>query len=95
MVAMTVNSNLVFVFTEASLQDALNMYFTCQGMANAYLLRYRFNQRDDPDVEDARIQLLSKIPFNYSLPFSSCYKNSMYHDCFARRVWNKLLLVKL
>ena len=95
-VAMTDISNLAFVFTEASLQNASNMNFTCQGMANAYLLRYRFNQRrDDPDVEDARRQLLSKIPFNYCLPFPSCYKNSMYHDCFARRVWNKLLLLKL
>jgi hypothetical protein len=58
-VAMTDISNLAFVFTEAALQDASNMYYTCQGMANAYLLRYRFNRRqDDPDVEDARRQFL-------------------------------------
>ena len=95
-VDMTDVTNLAFVFTEASLQDASNMYFTCQGMSNAFILRYRFNPRDaDSDFEDTRMQLLSKMPFDYCLPFPSCYGNSKYPDCFARRVWNNLLLVKL
>lgn len=95
-VEMTHVSNLAFVFTQASLQDASSMYFTCQGMANAFLLRYRFDPYKESDFEDVRrMKSLSTIPFNFCLPFPSCYRNSKYPDCFARRVWNNLLLVKL
>lgn len=94
-VDMTYVSNLAFVFTEASLQDASNMYFTCQGMSNAFILRYRLNiPSEDSDLDDSRGRL-SKVPFDYCLPFPSCYRNSKYPDCFAHRVWNNLLLVKL
>jgi hypothetical protein len=90
-------SNLAFVFTEASLQDASNMYFTCQGMRNAFILRYRLNvpSEEDSDLNDSRRRSLSKVPFDFCLPFPSCYQNSKYPDCYARRVWNNLLLVKL
>jgi hypothetical protein len=98
-VATTDISNLAFVFTEASLQDGSNLFSTCQGMGNAFILRYRFNARGEDSEEGdntrRRMQLLTKIPFKYCLPFPSSYKNSKYHDCFARRVWNNLLLVKL
>lgn len=39
--------------------------------------------------------VLSKIPLQQCLPFPSSYRGSRYHDCFARRVWNNLVMVKL
>ena len=54
-VNMTHVSNLAFVFTEGSLQDASNMYFTCQGMRNAFILRYRLNNpTEGSDFDDLR-----------------------------------------
>ena len=103
-VAMTDITNLAFVFTEASLNDTTNFYFCCQGMANAFLLRYRVDDRqsrreNDSSPIDARGEatpFFMKIPTKYCLPFPSCYENSMYVDCFARRIWNNMMiLVKL
>jgi hypothetical protein len=45
--------------------------------------------------DSSRRQLLSKMPFDFCLPFPSCYRNSKYPDCYACCVWNNLLLVKL
>jgi hypothetical protein len=100
-VAMTEITNLAFVFTAAALQDTTNFYFTCQGMANAFLLRYRVNLPRAADKDDSHKQHEEEAPFMIEismrccLPFPSCYANSRYYDCFARRIWNNLLLVKL
>jgi hypothetical protein len=102
-VAMTDITNLAFVFTEASLADASNLYYTCQGMANAFLLRYRVDPRREEDSncqDDTRATnyvsaFFIKMPMEHCLPFPSCYENSKYHDCFARRIWNNIVLVKL
>lgn len=98
-VAMTDITNLAFVFTAASLKDTTNFYFTCQGMANAFLLRYRVNlpraaDSSNPHAEE-ETPFLIEIPMRYCLPFPSCYANSRYYDCFARRIWNNIVLVKL
>ena len=50
---------------------------------------------EDDDTTSRMNKLLARIPSDYCLPFPSCYQNSRYHDCFARRVWNNLLRVKL
>lgn len=101
-VAMTDITNLAFVFTAASLQDTTNFYFTCQGMANAFLLRYRVNLPRAADEEDSCNQhaeeeapFMIEIPMRCCLPFPSSYANSRYYDCFARRIWNNIVLVKL
>ena len=100
MVATSDISNLAFMFKEASLQDGADMFFTCQGMGNAFILQYRIDTREeypeqDADGDTTRKQLLARIPSEYCLPFPSCNQNPRYHDCFARRVWNNLLQVKL
>jgi hypothetical protein len=97
-VAMTDITNLAFVFTEDSLKDATNYYFTCQGMANAFLLRYRVDLRDEESSQDdvsEEVPFFIKVPMEYCLPFPSSYDNSRYFDCFARRIWNNIVLVKL
>ena len=90
-VLMVEISNLAFVFTEAALQDTSNLYFICQGMAIAFVLRYRA----ESDNESGGVLLLTKIPMNCCLPFPSCYECSKYPDCFPRRVWNNIVNVKL
>jgi hypothetical protein len=99
-VAMTDITNLAFVFTTESLEDTRNFYFTyCQGMENAFLLRYRVNppREDNSSNQHAEEEtpFLIDIPMRCCLPFPSCYANSRYHDCFARRIWNNIVLVKL
>ena len=93
MVSITDITNLAFVFTEASLHDPSNFFFTCQIMSLAFPLRFRVSQSDDQNSK--RGELLTKMPLEYCLPFPSCYEDSKYHDCFARRVWNNIVLMKL
>jgi hypothetical protein len=81
--------NLSFVFTMELLQDPSSLFFTCQGMIMAFLLRFRF----DPT---ASVQTkLMTVPDGYCLPFPSNYHKSRYHDCFARRVWNNMVSIKM
>ena len=99
-VAMVEISNLAFVFMESALQDTTNLYFICQGMAIAFVLRYRTERRANNadfvcDNESAGVLVLTKIPSNCCLPFPSCYECSKYPDCFPRRVWNNIVTVKL
>lgn len=96
-IAMTDVKNLAFVFTEASLHDSENLFFICQGMAIAFLLRFRVVQKeqDTADGNDASSMHLMEIPSAYCLPFPSSYKDSKYSDCFARRIWNNLASAKL
>ena len=82
--------NIAFVFTEEALQDTANLYFICQGMVIAFLLRYRADSTDN-----GGILVLTKIPSDCCLPFPSSYHFSKYPDCFARRIWNNLVAVKL
>ena len=51
MVATTDISILAFVFMEASLQDGSNLFSTCLGMGNAFILRYRFKTRQEDSEE--------------------------------------------
>lgn len=99
-VSMVEISNLAFVFTESALQDTANLYCICQGMAIAFVVRYRAERRENDedfvcDNESGGILVLTKIPSNCCLPFPSCYKGSKYPDCFPRRVWNNIITVKL
>ncbi len=105
-VAMTDITNLAFVFTEASLNDTKNFYYCCQGMTNAFLLQYRVEdpatiRREDDDTShinargDEVTPFLITMPMENCLPFPSCYENSRYFDCFARRIRNNIVLVKL
>jgi hypothetical protein len=81
--------NLAFVFTVGSLQDSCNLFFTCQGMAIAFVVRFRVEQskRAQP--------MLIELPDGYCRPFPSSYPNSRYFDCFASRIWSSLICVKL
>jgi hypothetical protein len=75
--------NLSFVFTMASLQDPSSYLFSaCQGMILAFLLH-------------SAQPVLMEVPTGYCLPFPSHYKNSRYHDCFAHRIWNNLISIKM
>ncbi|KAI2493462.1 hypothetical protein MHU86_8975 [Fragilaria crotonensis] len=80
--------NLAFVFTMASLQDTSNLFYTCQGMTFAFVVRYRSHLGNDQPI-------LIKLPDNCCLPFPSSYQNSRYHDCFPSRMWNSVICVKL
>jgi hypothetical protein len=52
-VATSQISNLAFVFKEASLQeDGADLFFTCQGMSNAFILRYRMNDTAVAEDDD-------------------------------------------
>ena len=79
--------NLSFVFTPSSLQDTTNLFFTCQGMARAFLLRFRFNEGDAGP--------LSEVPRGCCLPFPSGYERSRYDECFPRRVWHHMISIKM
>ena len=90
--------NLAFVFTDAALQDTSNLYFICQGMANAFLLRFRISRNGSNDNESRDRSggvSFTKIPIKQCLPFPSNYENAKFHDCFPRRVWNNIVAVKL
>ena len=73
-VSMTKIVNIAFVFTEEALKDTTNLYFTCQGMVIAFLLRYRAdwtrggNQNSDGDTDNRGILVLTKIPVDCCLP---------------------------
>jgi hypothetical protein len=36
--------NLAFIFSHIVLKDACNLFYTCQGMAIAFIVRLRFQQ---------------------------------------------------
>jgi hypothetical protein len=68
-VAMVKISNLAFAFTESALQDTANLYFTCQGMAITFVLRYRAKRRENNadfvcDNKSGGVLVLTKIPLN-------------------------------
>ncbi len=83
--------NLAFVFTLRSLEDSSNLFFTCQGMAIAFIVRFRFQD----DAIQAQTGRLIELPDGYCRPFPSSYPNSRYYDCFASRIWSSLICVKL
>lgn len=86
-------TNLAFVFTVMSLQDPKNLFFTCQGMKLAFLLRFRLVAHG---ILDERTPSLVNVPEEdkYCRPFPSSYENARYHDCFALRVWNNMMTIK-
>jgi hypothetical protein len=61
--------NLAFVFTMASLQDAHNLFFTSQGMAIVFVVRYR------SEVVQNNQPMLIDVPGDCCLPFPSSYPN--------------------
>jgi hypothetical protein len=81
--------NLAFVFTMVSLQDSCNLFSTCQGMAIAFIVRYRWSHLGKSQP------MLIDVPDGCCLPFPSSYRNSRYHDCFPSRIWNGVICVKL
>ncbi|KAI2510048.1 hypothetical protein MHU86_4342 [Fragilaria crotonensis] len=82
--------NLAFVFTPHVLNDdSCNMFFTCQGMALAFLLRSRCEK-----VESG-MPIISDVPNGYCLPFPSSYLRSSCHDCYPSRIWNSIMCLKL
>ena len=84
--------NLAFVFTHLVLKDSCsNLFFTCQGMANAFIVRFRYQEQGA-----AELRKLIDVPDGYCLPFPSSYStNTRYHDCFPSRIWNSVICVKL
>jgi hypothetical protein len=91
--------DIAFVFTKSALQDSSNMYGTCQGMAHAFLLRFRCKLfLDIPPM-------LIVVPDEHCRPFPSSYSSTAnaaaqppavyFHDCFPRRTWNSLMCIKL
>ena len=70
--------NLAFVFTLASLQDTSNLFYTCQGMTFAFVVRYRTQLGEDQSM-------LIKLPDDSCLPFPSSYQNARYHAYFPSR----------
>ena len=82
--------NLAFVFTPHVLNDdSCNLFFTCQGMAFAFLLRSRCKK-----VESG-LPIISDVPGGYCLPFPSAYLHSGYHDCYPSRIWNSIMYLRL
>jgi hypothetical protein len=60
--------NVCFVFTSTSLRDTSTMAFSCQGMALAFLLRFRLGDGGGT---------LSDVPDRCCLPFPSSYQVCM------------------
>ena len=84
--------NLAFVFTMTSLQDSSNLFSIFQGMAIAFVVRYRMLSQEQGTSEPVR---LIDLPDDCCLPFPSSYQNSGYHDCFPSRMWHSAICVKL
>jgi hypothetical protein len=81
--------NLAFVFTATVLKDSTcNLFFTCQGMSIAFVMRYRVQFHSQEPM-------LIAVPHGQCLPFPSSYVNSGYHDCYPKRIWNSIMCVKL
>ena len=80
--------NLAVVLTKISLHDLCNMFFACQGMTIAFIIRFRYEQVSD-------LPILIDVPSGFCLPFPSSYKNSRYHDCFSSRIWNSVMCIKM
>lgn len=96
--------NLAFVFTEEALNDGGNLLYMCQGMANAFVLRFMLlegtanshvTNSDEEEEHWTRMKHLVAIQNGNCLPFPSSYMNSKYYDCFPCRVWNNLIAAKL
>jgi hypothetical protein len=97
-------SNLAFVFAMESLQDESNLFWTCQGMIHAYVLRFRLQYASTACKREGKGEvigasnnqpLLVNIPPGYCLPFPSSYMNTRYYDCFAHRIWENVLSIKM
>ena len=84
--------NLAFVFTTTSLQDSSNLFSICQGMSIAFLVRYRILSQERRSSEPV---VMIDLPESCCLPFPSSYPNSGHHDCFASRMWHRVICVKL
>jgi hypothetical protein len=84
--------NLAFVFTLESMKDSCNLFATCQGMATAFVIRYRLGH-----IMDQAPILLIDLPEGCCLPFPSSYPHfcQQYHDCFPSRMWRSVICVKL
>ncbi|KAI2513006.1 hypothetical protein MHU86_1297 [Fragilaria crotonensis] len=87
-------ANLSFVFTLKSLRDPTNLFFTCQGMSLAFLLRFRLVEQGREALKGNAVLIEVPEDDQYCLPFPSSYKNSRYHDCFPHRVWNNMMAIK-
>jgi hypothetical protein len=87
--------NLAFVFTMESLYDSpTNLFYTCQGMTNAFVVRFRLEHTTTTAAP--RQPMLRDIPDGYCRPFPSSYPQfSYYYDCLASRIWNSLICIKL
>ena len=82
--------NLAFVFTPAALRDSCNLFFACQGMAIAFILRSRYQ-----GLRLGALPMLTAVPPEHCLPFPSSYIESRYFDCYPRRIWNSIMCLKL
>ena len=89
--------NLSFVFSMTSLEDPSDLFFTCQGMVFAFLLRYRCTIVSTAGDVASTLQsaLLVIVPDGCCLPFPSRYEDAKYNDCFAHRVWNNVITIKM
>ena len=56
--------NLAFVFRHIVHKDACNLFFTCQGMATAFIVRFRFEQGTEKSM-------LTNVPDGHCLPFQA------------------------
>ena len=81
--------NLAFVFTPTALKDSCNLFFTCQGMAIAFIVRSRYQE------VGLELPMLTEVPPDHCLPFPSSYIGSGYYDCYPRRMWNSVICLKL
>ncbi len=61
--------NLSFVFTMASLQDPSNLFFTCQGMAFAFLIKYRYIEHPNGEVGPLTPPSLEMCQLGIACPF--------------------------
>jgi hypothetical protein len=82
--------NLAFVFTPTALKDSCNLFFTCQGMAIAFIVRSRYQEQ-----VGLELPMLTEVPPDHCLPFPSSYIGSGYYDCYPRRMWNSVMCLKL
>jgi hypothetical protein len=83
--------NLAFVFTPAALRDSCNLFFACQGMAIAFIVRSRYQ-----GLRLGALPMLTAVPPEHDcLPFPSSYVESRYFVCYSRRIWNSSMCLKL
>ena len=91
--------NLAFVFSMECLQDESNLFWTCQGIIHAYVLRFRLENSttgaNGRGTARNNQPLLVEVPPGYCLPFPSMYVNTRYYDCYAHRIWENVLAIKM